>query len=228
MKKNLLVAGALLSSVFALSGCQFGLDFRDQNQDVVSYDVTDKVTALEVESGSGDIVINESDRSGIHVTETVHWRGKRPATEHNVDGGRLTLRYACDDPSCSVDYKVEVPRGLTAKLDTGSGTITLRGLSGKVDAVSGSGDVDAGDLRARRFVADTGSGEIEARFRGTPDHVEIESGSGDATAYLPKGSYDVTAETGSGDRTIEVTDDPSAPRKVTVKTGSGNVGVLIG
>ncbi|MER5649446.1 DUF4097 family beta strand repeat-containing protein [Streptosporangium sp. NPDC002524] len=226
MRKNMLVAGAVVGSMFVLSGCDFALDFRERQQDVVSYDVTAKLTALDVSTGSGDIVVTESDRPAVHVTETIHWRGDKPTPTHPVEGGTLTLRDECRD-NCSVDYKVEIPKGLTTKLDTGSGTITMRGLTGQVNAMSGSGDIEAGGLTAKRFAAETGSGDIEARFSAAPDGVEIEAGSGDVVAYLPRGGYDVTAETGSGDETVEVTKDPASPRKVTLKTGSGDAEVLL-
>ncbi|MGC5011505.1 DUF4097 family beta strand repeat-containing protein [Streptosporangium sp. DT93] len=227
MKRNTLVAGALLGSVFVLSGCEFALDFRDRQQDVVSYDVAGGVKALDVESGSGDIVVTESDRSGVHVTETIHWRGEKPSTEHPVNDGTLTLRYRCDGRSCSVDYKVEVPRGVSADLDAGSGTVTLRGLTGQVKAVAGSGDIEAADLGSKRFAAEAGSGDVEARFTVAPDSVEIEAGSGDAVARVPAGGYNVTTETGSGDSSVEVTKDPSSPRRITVKAGSGDARVLL-
>ncbi|WP_436760667.1 DUF4097 family beta strand repeat-containing protein [Streptosporangium sp. V21-05] len=226
MRKNMLVAGAVVGSVFLLSGCDLGLDFRERQQEVVSYDVTDKLTALDVAAGSGDLVVTESDRPAVHVTETIHWRGDRPTPSHSVDGGTLTLRDECRG-NCSVDYKVEIPRGLKTKLDTGSGTITMRGLTGEVNAVSGSGEIEAGGLTAKRFTAETGSGDIEARFSAAPEGVEIETGSGDVVAYLPRGGYDVTAETGSGDETVEVTKDPASSRKVTLRTGSGDAQVLL-
>ncbi|MEU4403821.1 DUF4097 family beta strand repeat-containing protein [Streptosporangium sp. NPDC023963] len=226
MRKNMLVAGAVVGSVFVLSGCDFALDFRERQQEVVSYDVTGKLTNLDVATGSGDIVVTESDRTAVHVTETIHWRGDKPAPRHPVDGGTLTLRDDCRG-NCTVDYKVEIPRGLTAKLDTGSGTITMRGLTGEVNAVSGSGDIEAGGLTSKRFTAETGSGDVEARFSAAPEGVRIETGSGDVVAYLPQGGYDVTAETGSGDKAVEVTKDPASPRKVTLKTGSGDAQVLL-
>ncbi|MEU3162835.1 DUF4097 family beta strand repeat-containing protein [Streptosporangium sp. NPDC006930] len=225
MKKNMVVAGAILGSVFVLSGCG-ALDFRDRQQEVVSYDVTGELKALDVATGSGDIVVTESDREAVRVTETIHWRGDKPTLRHPVDSGTLTLRYECRR-NCSVDYKVEIPRGLTAKLDTGSGTITMRGLTGEVNATSGSGEIEGGDLTSKRFVADTGSGDVEARFSATPEDVRIETGSGDIVAYLPKGGYDVTTDTGSGQETVEVVRDPSSPRKVTLRTGSGDASVRL-
>jgi hypothetical protein len=229
MKKNMLAAGALLGSALVLSGCQVDLNFGDGEQAVSSYDVTDKVTALDVATGSGEIVVNESNRSGVRVTETIHWRGDKPTTEHPIDAGTLTLRHKCPKPdmNCAVDYKVEIPQGVTTKLDTGSGTITLRGLTGGVGAVTGSGDIEANALGTKQFVADTGSGDIEAKFTVMPDKVDIETGSGDVTARLPQGAYNVTTRTGSGSQTVQVTNDPSAPRTVSVQTGSGDAKVLL-
>ncbi|SNT07810.1 Putative adhesin [Streptosporangium subroseum] len=230
MKKTMLAAGALLGSALVLSGCRLDVGaFGDEEQAVSSYDVTGTVTALDVSTGSGEIVINESKRSGVHVTETMHWRGDKPKAEHPLDADKLTLRYKCPEPdgNCSVDYKVEIPQGVTVKLDAGSGIITLRGLTGGVSASTGSGDIEANALGAKRFVADTGSGHIKARFTVMPDNVDLETGSGDVTAWLPQGAYNVTTRSGSGDQTVEVTKDPSAPRTVSVQTGSGDAEVLL-
>ncbi len=229
MKKNVIVAGTLLGSVLVLSGCRIDVGLGDRNQTVTSYDVGGDVTALEAYTDSGDIVINESGRSGIRVTETLHWSGDktdRPKTEHPVDGGTLTLRHECSSSNCAVDYKVEIPKGLKATLEASSGNITLRTLTGEVNATATSGDINANGLGAKNLVATTGAGDVEIRFVTVPSHVEVETGSGDATVRLPGGSYNVTAETGAGDRTVKVTDDPSSANSVSVHTGAGNAKIL--
>jgi hypothetical protein len=194
-------------------------DFADQQAEQ-SYDVPGKIAFLEARTGAGDIVVNESDRTGVHVTETLHWRGDRPKDGHAVNGDRLTLDYRCR--SCAVDYKVEIPRGLEVKLDSGSGTFTLRGLTGPVAASTGSGDIDAQGLTGKRVTAGTGSGEVKLRFAAAPDLVKVETGAGDGLVWVPRGAYNVTTQTGAGNRTVEVTQDPSSQRTIVVKTGAGD------
>ncbi|MCT9932949.1 DUF4097 domain-containing protein [Planotetraspora sp. A-T 1434] len=218
-KQTLIVAGTVLGAGLALTACDLKVDFGGE-QATESYDVADKVAVLDAHTGSGDIVVNESDRSGVHVTETLHWRGEKPRNGHSVSGGTLTLDYNCHD--CWIDYRVEVPRGLDVKIDSGSGTITLRQLTGPVVASTGSGDVDARGLAGKNVSASTGSGDVKLRFAAVPDQVHAETGSGDGLVWVPSGAYNVTTETGSGDRDVQVTQDPSAPRTIVVKTGSGD------
>jgi hypothetical protein len=222
-RQNLIVAGAVLGAGLTLTACDVRLGVNEQ-QAVESYDVSDKITTLNVGSGSGDVVVNESGRTGVHVTETLHWHGDKPQNGHEVNGDTLTLGYRCKN--CSVDYRVEIPRGLAVKADTGSGTITLRDLTGEMSADTGSGDIDARGLTARRATAHTGSGDVELRFSAVPDDVDVETGSGDGTVWVPYGSYNVTARTGIGSKDVTVAHDPSAPRTVVIKTGSGDAKVL--
>ncbi|GAA4582116.1 hypothetical protein GCM10023194_15780 [Planotetraspora phitsanulokensis] len=226
----MIVAGVALGAALALTACGAEIDLGKVGlggeQAVESYDVTDEITALRAYTGAGEIVVNESGRTGVHVTETLHWRGEKPQNGHQVDAGTLTLRYQCHD--CSVDYRVEVPKGLNVNIDAGSGTITLRELSGQVSAAAGSGDIDARGLSGRQVTATTGSGEVKLRFAATPEKVRVETGSGDGTVWVPSGSYNVTASTGAGDEEVAVTQDPSSPRTVVVKTGSGDARVLKG
>ncbi|GAA4565096.1 hypothetical protein GCM10023193_38440 [Planotetraspora kaengkrachanensis] len=224
----MIVAGVALGAALALTACGTEIDLGKVGfggeQAVQSYDVTDAITALRTATGAGEIVVNESGRTGVHVTETLHWRGEKPQNGHRVEGGTLTLRYDCRD--CSVDYRVEVPKGLDVKVDTGSGTITLRDLTGPVGAETGSGDIDARGLSGRQVTASTGSGDVKLRFAAAPDNVRVDTGSGDGTVWVPSGSYNVTADTGSGNKEVAVTRDPSSSRTVVVKTGSGDAKVL--
>ncbi len=246
--KVVAAAGVALTSGLLLTGCgEFAGLAGHAAQDEVSYDVTDQVRTVEVDSSTGDIVVTGSDRTGIHVTETQHWRGddesKRPETTHEVHDGRLRLTYHCPGIFCSVDYRVEVPKGLAIKADAGSGDITLRGLAGDDDASTGSGDItlralggnakahtgsgdiDADRLTAKTLVGRTGSGDVTIAFDAAPDNLDLETGSGNGTVQLPSGAYHVSAHSGSGDSNVTVDQDDSSPHRVKVRTGSGDLDI---
>ena len=247
--KIVAAAGAALASGLLLTGCgELAGIAGPSSQEEVSYDVTDEVKTVEVESASGDIVVTGSTRTGIRVTETQHWRGddegRRPKTTHEVHDGLLKLASACPGFACSVDYRVEVPSGLAIKADAGSGNITLRALAGKDEIHTGSGDImlrelagtaevhtgsgniEAESLTAKTFLGRTGSGDITVAFDAAPGDLDLETGSGNGTVKLPKGAYNVTARTDSGDSKIAVGQDDSSPHRVKVHTGSGDLDVL--
>ncbi|MET9337509.1 DUF4097 family beta strand repeat-containing protein [Nonomuraea sp. NPDC003804] len=227
--KGLVALGALVLATTALTGCGSGFMAMSGPADekTETYEVKDKVAVLDVMSGAGDIVINETGRTGIKVTEKQHWRDHEPETTHEVKGDTLELRYDCArGDSCWVDYTIEVPKGLRIAAEAGSGDVTMRSLTGEVEAKAGSGTIDANNLGGKRVLAETGSGGVELRFTNPPDSVEAQAGSGDVTLYLPNVPYDVVTEVGSGDAQVKVTDDSSSPRKVSVRTGSGDARVL--
>ncbi|MEU7897523.1 DUF4097 family beta strand repeat-containing protein [Nonomuraea sp. NPDC049152] len=225
--KGVIALSALVVGATALTGCGLVGMGRAADEKTETYVVSDKVAGLDVMSGAGDVVVSETERTGIKVTEKRHWRDREPETSHEVKADTLELTYSCaTGDSCWVDYTIEVPKGLRIKADTGSGDLTMRSLTGEIEAKTGSGEMDADGLGGKRVVAETGSGGIELKFARPPDSIEAEAGSGDATLYLPQGPYDVTTEVGSGDAEVKVTDDSGAPHKVSVRTGSGDIKIL--
>ncbi|MFC4005657.1 DUF4097 family beta strand repeat-containing protein [Nonomuraea purpurea] len=229
--KTMVIAGGLLASALLLSGCGLANVAVSSSQDTVSYEVTEKVTKLQLKSNSGEALITETDGGAIRVTETLRWRGDdKPRPEHKVEGQALFVTYDCPSNwgSCGVDYKIEVPKGLAVDLDSGSGNLTLRGLTGPVNLHAGSGDVDATGLAGKKMFADVGSGQTELKYSSPPDSAEVKTGSGDVTLNVPDGAYDVKTDVGSGDAKISVKNDASSQHKISLTSGSGNVSVLPG
>ncbi|GGK82585.1 lipoprotein [Sphaerisporangium melleum] len=225
---RVLAAAALLGGGLLLTACGVTDLASPAKEETSAYDVDTKVPVLRVDAGAGDIRVTESDRAAFHVTEKLYWRNDKPVTEHPVQGDTLHLGYTCPRSgwSCGVDYTIEVPRGVRVSVKTGSGDVTLREVSGGLDVEAGSGTIDARGLSGGQAVARTGSGDVELRFTGTPDKVEVRTGSGTGVVHVPDGAYAVTAETGSGERKIAVTDDDSSPRTIVVRSGSGDAQVL--
>ena len=167
-------------------------------------------------------MITETDGSAIRVVETLQWRdeqARRPSTRSTATPS--FIRYDCAQSwgNCSVNYKIEIPKGLQVDADAGSGDITLRSLTGPLNLTAGSGDVDASGLAGKKVVAEAGSGNIELKYTTAPDSAELEAGSGDVTLHVPGGAYDVKTDVGSGEENVAVDKDPNSPRKLRLTVG---------
>nr|SBP00226.1 lipoprotein [Nonomuraea gerenzanensis] len=224
-----MIAGSLgLAAV--LTGCGLG----EHNADTVTYDVTDKVAALRVEADSGTVEVVESDRAGIHVSERLTWRKEKPKTSHEVRGDTLELAFTCPTSwglgaagvSCDVSYRVEVPKGLRVTAGTDSGDLTLKNLSGEVEASSDSGAIEAAGLTGKRVVMRTDSGDVTLTFTGQPDKVTTSTDSGRIEIHVPQGPYNVVTRTDSGGKEITAASDASAPRSIEAVSDSGDLAVM--
>ncbi|MEU0564684.1 DUF4097 family beta strand repeat-containing protein [Nonomuraea sp. NPDC005983] len=223
VKRTIVIAG-LLGLGALLTGCGLGGTLK---QDKASYDVADKVAGLQVEADSGTVEVVGSDRQGIHVTESLSWRGERPAASHDVQGDTLTLKFTCPPSlagsNCEVSYQVEVPRGLRVKATTDSGKVTLKTLSGDVEAQSDSGAIDASGLTSKQGVAATDSGDITLVFTDAPDKVETSTDSGRSVVHVPQGPYNIVTRTDSGGKKVTATHDPSSQRSISLISDSGDL-----
>ncbi|MFI7454587.1 DUF4097 family beta strand repeat-containing protein [Nonomuraea sp. NPDC049714] len=246
IRRSGVVAGSLALAAL-LTGCGLA---GPVNSDTASYDVADKVTAIEVETDSGQIEVIESDRAGIHVTEHLTWQKRKPTTTHETQGGTLVLTFTCPGGwmagNCDVGYQVEIPRGLRVKTVSDSGKVTLRDLSGDVEAATDSGAIEADGLTGKQVVSksdsgavtlafaarpgkvetSTDSGAITLAFAAPPDKVVTSTDSGKTVVRVPEGPYNVVSTTDSGNEHLNTVHDPSAPRSLTLTSDSGDIDIL--
>jgi hypothetical protein len=229
MERTAVIAG-LLGLAAVLTGCGVG---GASDEDTVSYDVADKVTALHVETDAGTIQVVGSDRQGIHVTERLSWRNHKPTPTHKVQGDKLALSFTCPGSwglgaigSCEVSYQVEVPKGLRVEVNSDSGDLTLKDLSGELEAGTDSGAVVAGGLTGRQVVAKSDSGDLTLTFAGQPDKVTTSTDSGKTVIHVPQGPYAIDAETDSGEKDIKATRDSAAQRSIKLSSDSGDLEVM--
>ncbi|PZG22340.1 hypothetical protein C1J01_03910 [Nonomuraea aridisoli] len=198
-------------------------------KDTVSYDVTDKVSAIRIEADAGGIEVVESDRQGVHVTERLSWRRSKPEATHETQGDTLVLGFGCPGGgwlgggSCDVGYEVEIPKGLRVTAVSDSGNVTLRDLSGDLDVTSDSGSIEGSGLASRQVVMESDSGAITLAFAAQPDKVETSADSGSTEVRVPGGPYNIVTTTDSGRKEIGTPHDASAPRSLTLSSDSGAI-----
>ncbi|WP_367134119.1 DUF4097 family beta strand repeat-containing protein [Saccharothrix sp. HUAS TT1] len=129
----------------------------------------------------------------------------------------------------------------SVEVEVGSGDTTVLDVSGVVRVINSSGDVEvagvAGDFTGRigsgaarlsgmrgDVVIDSSSGDVTVRLDAV-NSVRADVGSGALTVDVPQGAYRVQVETGSGDRNVDVEDDPNADAELLLHTSSGDVTV---
>lgn len=175
----------------------------------IDYDVTVPAdAALNLHSGSGDIVIGHAGR---YLSAT---SGSGDISAHGIHG-------AADLGTGSGDIVLEDSGAGDIKAKTGSGSIKIAGLNGSLTTRSGSGDTVASGRLTGPASLSSGSGSIkltlppDARF-----NLEASTGSGEIRVNYPgaprqgdNSRHHMTAAINGGGQPLEV------------RTGSGDVEV---
>ncbi|MGW7486748.1 DUF4097 family beta strand repeat-containing protein [Streptomyces sp. NPDC054786] len=194
-----------------------------------TYSVHGKVTALSVTTHGGNIEVVPVDAGGsVKVTEKYVYNERKPAPEHGVKGGRLTLK--AEDcgmgRKCDVGYRVLLPRDASVDLRSSGGDITVHGAAGGIAAETSGGNITVADSTARTAKARTSGGNVDLALSTAPDQVSGRTSGGDVTIRLPKGSYAVDASTSGGNRKVSVPADEGSAHKVTARSSGGDVSVV--
>jgi hypothetical protein len=200
-----------------------------------SFDRTLKVTGavdLDVTTGSGSIEVRTGDASTLQVHAKIRvsdgWHISRSEAEEKVrrieanppiqqNGNTIVIGKIDDEElrrNVSISYELTVPAETRLMSHTGSGSQTIDGIRGPLDASTGSGS-----LRLSRIGGETqcrtGSGGIE--LDDIKGGVRASTGSGQIRATRIAGSF--FGHTGSGG--IEA--EQIAGGDAEVDTGSGSI-----
>lgn len=191
-----------------------------------------KVTGLvdlDVATGSGGISVRTGDASTVRVYGTITASGffdanaekkvryleSNPPIEQH---GNIIKIGRIEDPALqhnvSISYEIVTPVETRLRTGSGSGSQTIEGVHGPLDASTGSGRIKASNIGSE-VRASTGSGGIE--LESVKGNVHASTGSGRIQAVGIAGG--LRASTGSGPVTLEQT----APGDVEVSTGSGRI-----
>lgn len=158
---------------------------------VGSTDVRGVVGDLLIDTGSGSVVA-ENLQGSLRI---------------DTGSGRVSVR--------SVEGDVSV--------DTGSGGVKIEDVRGrKISVRTGSGSVEGVGLSAPSLRVDTGSGRIDLE-RVDSDDILLHTGSGSVRLQLLSDVTDLDIDTGSGSVTVWLPEVVGA--EVDIKTGSGSIEV---
>jgi DUF4097 and DUF4098 domain-containing protein YvlB len=165
---------------------------------------------LNVGCAGGDVIITGTDRNEIRVRA----RTERGAIRFTSSGSTATLEPASSRNCGEGRFEVSVPAGVRLVASTWSGSVSVKGVRGEIEAHAQSGDVevrDAGD----RVEVETLSGDVTVQ--GVKGDANIHTLSGGVTLDAARGNVEV--ETVSGD--IELRD--VVARQVRTNSTSGDL-----
>jgi DUF4097 and DUF4098 domain-containing protein YvlB len=185
---------------------------------------------LDISTGSGSINIQTGGQGQVQITghiKVTNWLSLTSDEEKvrriqanppvQQSGNDIRIGHIEDFDlrrNVSVSYDVVVPANTQVRSQTGSGSQTVRGVQGAVEATTGSGSVSVSDT-VSTVRAETGSGSVD--INNVKGNVRTRAGSGSIRATGVAGGFE--GNTGSGHITLEQT----APGAVRAETGSGGL-----
>jgi hypothetical protein len=218
----LVVGGAIALAVGALASTR---------ERVVSYPVTGALRGVAFDLADGAIVIvGGGRRDAVTVERTDRFAfGHDARSTRSVHDGVFRVRSRCPTSllgKCTVAYRVTVPDNLPVEIRTGSGSVRMSDYRGSAVVSSGSGDIAVAGFCGFSLDARAGSGDVAATTACAPPKLSLRTNSGSVTAVVPAGSYDLDAESASGDETVRgVKATAEAPFAIRALSGSGHVTV---
>jgi Putative adhesin len=112
-------------------------------------------------------------------------------------------------------------------VSSGGGDVTADGLAGRLTFSTGGGNIGGDTLSAAYVHADSAGGDVSLVFTRPPGNLDISSGGGNVNIVLPDGdtAYNVSTSSGGGSVSDPVKISSSAPDKITVDSGGGDIAI---
>jgi len=214
--------------------------------------VTDTPISVDATTASGDIIVRHGSDREVHVIGHVRvWRGgwgwtsisaqeslarlqQNPPVEQQ--GNAIRIGYISDPEltrSISISYEIQVPAATRLSARISSGSATVDGIDGPVDASTSSGHVTVTNIKGR-VQASSNSGGVDLRSIDGAATASVSSGSisgsdlvatnartisGTVTLHQVRGPCDVSVTIG----TISVDGAPTAPWNIHSDSGAVSI-----
>jgi len=220
--------GFIVMAMFAVSLAQAGSKDYTEVRDLTL--ASAGLAEFVIDSGAGALVVTGVDGAeDILVTATILIEDKDEKEAQKLIAKRLVLKLERDgdqavldsgfdsgwhwNSNASIDLDVRMPAGIALRVDDGSGSTTITGVSGDVYVDDGSGSLRV--TNAGSVSVDDGSGSI--KVSGASGDVYVNDGSGSIEIRGVGGS--VTIDDGSGSINV----DDVEKDLIIVDDGSGGV-----
>jgi hypothetical protein len=220
----------------------------DKTPDHRTFALAGKTLTVDSDDSALEIVAADGNKAGqVEVTRWFQGSvaiGKGPKVTWSMKDDRLTLRMKCSGvvADCSAKHRIEVPRGVTVKVEDGDGSVRARGFEDALSIRTSDGSVHVSDstgpltlrtadgsvhadVSSRQVRAASGDGSVHLTLGAVPNLVVAGSHDGSVTVALPRATYRVTTKTGDGSVDVSVPRDDSSSHVVSARTSDGKVTV---
>ena len=205
--------------------------FASTRERIVSYPVTGSLRGVAFDLAAGaSVIVGGGRRDAVTVERRERYAfGHDAESRRWVQDGVFRVRSRCPTAlmgRCRVSYRVTVPDNLPVEVRTGSGNVQVSGYRGSAMLSTDSGDIRVAGFCGFSLDARAGSGSVDASTACAPPKLSLRANSGDVSARVPSGTYDLDAESASGTEHVRgLKDTQESPFSITALSGSGDVTV---
>lgn len=217
--------------LLVLSGAAFAASEALHRDTTSIATVVSPVHKIVVNSDAGDVAINAGLTGDVVIHRKDAWLVDRPSVHERYHDGVLEIDTACGHLKavlrCRSDLDIDAPTEVDVAIRTKSGDVSLRGLSGRADIDTASGNISTHRLEPVTVKATTDAGDVSLDLFGAPARTEARSDAGDVQVTVPYGMYRVDASAyGGGNVKVDgVIRDDLAPQAIDAVTDVGNITV---
>jgi hypothetical protein len=211
-----------------LSGVAFGATEALHRTQTTKAIIASPIHAIVVHSDAGDVDIRAGLTADVVLRHQDAWLVDRPDVSESLKDGVLEITTGCGHLKavlrCRSDVRIDAPPEVDVTVETKSGDVDLRGLSGRADVQTDSGDIRTHRLEPVTMKAMTDAGNVSLDLFGEPARTEAKSDAGDVRVTVPYGPYRVDASASGGNVKVEgLIRDDLAPQAIDALTDVGNV-----
>jgi hypothetical protein len=216
--------------LLVLSGAAFAVSEAFHRSSDSRTVVSDRVHRIVISADTGDVDVRAGLTRDVVLTRHDAWLLDRPTVSEHFADGVLTISTHCGSLKallrCRSDLQVDAPPEVDVKIVAETGDVALRGLSGRADVRTDSGDIRTYRLEPVTLKAMTDGGDVSLDLFGEPVRTEAESNAGNVRVTVPYGPYRVDATAGAGNVKVEgVIRDDLAPQAIAALTHAGDITV---
>jgi hypothetical protein len=216
--------------LLVVSGAAYGLSAALQREQRTRETVTGPVRRIVVETETGDVGIRAGLTGDVVIDRHDTWLLEHPRLRTSLRDGTLWIRGTCGGLTsvlrCRTNVSIAAPPDIDVVVRTDTGDVDLRGLSGRAEVHTETGDIRTQRQDPITMRAYTDAGDIALDLFGQPARTEARSGAGNIGVVVPYGPYRVDARAPAGTVRVDgLIRDDLAPQAIDAQTDAGDVSV---